>query len=135
MSVQMLASTFDAIVTYGAFLFNGGTLQIYSGSQPLSPEDDPVGTLLAEIILPDPAFVEAEDGECVKVGDWSGAAVDTGTAGWFRLTSLDGEDIVDGSVTTSVGSGDIIASTTIFNIGDPVEVTSASFSFTLVDEA
>lgn len=133
-AIRMSDAALDQIVTFGAFLFNGGTLNVYSGSQPLSPEAAATGTLLATITLPDPAFEEAEDGECIKVGDWSTEAADTGQAGWFRLISSDGTAVVDGTVSTNLGTGDIIASTINFQVGDPVEVTSASFSFTLLDE-
>lgn len=133
-SIQLLPATFNLIVTYGAFLFNGGTLKVYTGNQPLDPTSVPSGTLLASITLPDPAFVEATNGECIKTGDWSGAATDTGVAGWFRLTSSDGLNSIDGSVSTSLGTGDIIASTINFAIGDPVEVTSATFAFTLLNQ-
>lgn len=132
-AIQLLPATFDLIVTYGAFLFNGGTLNVYTGNQPIDPTTAPSGNLLASIILPDPAFEEADDGECIKTGDWSGAATDTGVAGWFRLTSEDGLNSIDGSVSTSLGTGDVIASTINFTIGDPVEVTSATFAFTLLN--
>lgn len=128
MTIRMLQDSFDNIVTYGAFLFNGGLLNIYTGAQPIDPIHAATGVMVASITLPNPAFVEADDGVCVKTGDWSGSATNSGVAGWFRLTGTAG-DIIDGTVTTALGSGDLLASTTNFTVGDPVEVTSCHFEF------
>lgn len=134
MPIQILDATFDDIVTYGASLFDGGFLSIYTGAQPLSPSAVATGTLLGQIELPDPAFEEADDGTATKTGTWETAASNTGVAGWFRLTSADGTHIVDGTVTTTSGTGNMLISTPSVTIGDPLVVNTARFQFILTDE-
>jgi hypothetical protein len=77
-----------------------GKLMIYSGAQPSSPDSAAAGTLLLEITEGSGAWVagafgnglEFEDdpteGEIEKsAATWSGAAVASGTAGWFRFVA------------------------------------------------
>ena len=79
-------------------IFRHGVIRIYSGAQPATPETTESGTLLLEISESSGAFVadadanglrfdEVVDGVLSKeVGQiWSGAGLDTGTAGWGRL--------------------------------------------------
>jgi hypothetical protein len=112
-----------------------GKLRIYTGSQPATPATAPSGTLLVEITLNDPSFDAASSGVAnLDVSPaLSGTGVAAGTAGWARfLTSTEaagtGLGVVDGSVTTSGGGGDVIASTTTVSIGLTVSVTSASIT-------
>ena len=134
LALKILPNTLDAFANLGASIFDGGILYIYSGSQPIEPTDPPAGTLLATVQLPDPAFAEAEDGVAEKTGTWEGVATDTGIAGWFRLVSEDEENSIDGSVTTTLGDGNMQTSTQGFTIGDPVVVTSCTFGFTFPEE-
>ena len=75
-----------------------GTLHIYSGAQPTSANDAETGTLLARITLASGAFVSGNATNGIEFGDasggsvgkksgevWSGVAIATGTAGWFRF--------------------------------------------------
>jgi len=73
-------------------VFKNSKLIMYTGSQPASADDAPIGTKLVEITKNgsgnfDLVFDEAEDGSINKVpaDNWSGQAVASGTAGWFRL--------------------------------------------------
>ena len=73
-------------------IFKNSKLIIYSGTQPDSPDEAPVGTKLVEITKNasgdfDLEFAEAEDGSIdkVPVDNWSGYATADGDAGWFRL--------------------------------------------------
>lgn len=77
-------------------LFNGGFIDIYSGSQPSLANSAPTGTLLVTIYSNGTSaglsFDDAASGVLSKKSTetWSGTAVATNTAGWFRLrTSSD----------------------------------------------
>lgn len=83
----------------------GGTLEIYTGSQPASADDAPTGTLLCTITLPDPCFGASATGVRSKTGTWSGTAGATGDAGYFRVTGTVG--VYDGSITATSGGGDM----------------------------
>lgn len=133
LALKVTQETADQFTTLTASLFDGGTLNIYTGSQPDSPEDAPSGTLLAQIILPDPAFGEMVDGQAVQVGDWTGAATSSGTPGWFRLVDATGEYWVDGSAGTN--NTDLVISTPSFVTGDPLNVTNAVFQLVFLNES
>jgi hypothetical protein len=75
-----------------------GTLHIYSGAQPTTADDAETGTLLARITLASGAFTSGVATNGLEFGDaaggsvgkksgevWSGVAIATGTAGWFRF--------------------------------------------------
>ncbi len=73
-----------------------GFLIIYSGSQPASANDAATGSLLATIAVDDGATGLTFDpivtaGTLPKAAGetWSGTAVLTGTAGWFRFNELE----------------------------------------------
>lgn len=104
--------------------FRYSKLEIRSGSQPDSADDAASGTLLLTITESSGAFVDGvatnglefgdpSDGTIAKDGTtWSGAAVATGTAGWWRLYSNVGGFNVDGNCGTS-GTNMVMASTSI----------------------
>ncbi|MBF0459307.1 MAG: hypothetical protein HQK99_15565 [Nitrospirae bacterium] len=106
-------------------IFFKGFIQIYSGSQPTLPDNVPSGTLLCTIYSDGTAaglsFDDAAAGTLTKAAaeTWSGTAVATATAGWFRLTapgdtgaSSTTEERIDGAVATS-GSQLNMSSTSI----------------------
>lgn len=71
-------------------LFSGCYIKIYTGTQPSSPDAAPTGTLLVTIDSQNNTglhFDDATGGVLVKKATetWSGTAVATGTAGWFRI--------------------------------------------------
>jgi hypothetical protein len=82
-------------------LFDGGTLNIYTGTQPASANDAATGTLLCTIDLPTPAFGAAASGVISKAGTWQATALDDGTAGWGRFVSSDTNKRIDVSVAES----------------------------------
>jgi len=124
---------------------NTGFLYIYSGSQPASADSAASGTLLAVIYSNYPtntvglSFDAAADGEVDKAAaqTWSGAAIATGTAGWFRFQALSTDETgtraaaaaastsskrFDGSIATS--GGDINISSTSITSGAVQTVSS-----------
>lgn len=121
-------------------LFNKGFIEIYTGTQPASPDDAPTGTKLVTIYSDGSAvgisFDDAASGTLTKAAaeTWSGTAVDTGTAGWFRLIgpgdgggSSTTDERLDGAVATS-GAELNLSSTAI--VSAAVQ-TISTFSLTL----
>lgn len=96
-----------------------GTLKVYTGSKPATPETVANGTLLATFILADPVAAAASAG----VATWDGRAVTatvaaTGTPGWFRVADSSGTAVFDGTVGTS--GADLNFSSTAWTSGGTV---------------
>ena len=126
-----------------------GKILIYSGSQPSSPDDAAVGTLLITITSAGLTFahgafdngLEFEDDptegviEKASAETWKGTAIASGTAGWFRFVANPTDALaastslarIDGSVGQS-GADLNISSTTI--VSGRV-YTIDTFAFTL----
>jgi hypothetical protein len=104
-----------------ADLMKYGKIDIYSGTQPTSADDAETGTKLASITQSSGAFTSGVETNGLVMGNvtshalkretgevWSGTAVATGTAGWFRfyantvVTGASTEAIrFDGAIATS----------------------------------
>jgi hypothetical protein len=108
-------------------LFNSGTLQIRTGSQPASANDAATGTLLVTITLPASAFGSPTGGVIGKAGTWSGTAVADGTAGYARFVSSANDQRMDVSV-GEAATDMIIDNAAILTNG---VVTVTSFDFTV----
>jgi len=128
-------------------IMQDGIIHIYSGSQPSNADAAETGTKLVEITVSSGAFTPESatnglemkktiSGTMSKASDetWSGAAVATGTAGWFRFYDNNedtGADATacrfDGTVGTS-GAQLIVSSTSIVS---GATVTVDSFDITL----
>ena len=102
-----MASSFQA-------QFKDSFIEIYTGTQPSSADDAPTGTLLVTIYSDGSSagleFGDSSSGTIgIKSGEtWTGTAVNTGTAGWFRLkqagdsgASSTTDSRMDGAVATS----------------------------------
>lgn len=86
-------------------------------------------TVLATVILADPAFGAAAAGSATLAGlPLSVAASSTGTPDNFQITDSDDNIIIAGSVTTSGGGGDLIVSAATITSGQTFQVTSGSYS-------
>lgn len=101
-----------------ADLWDGGTLEIRTGTQPADPASAASGTLLVTINLPTPAFGAAASGVVSKTGTWSGVAIASATAGWGRLISADTTKSLDVSVAESAADciidfDDIVSGVTV----------------------
>lgn len=117
----------DAVVDLVDADTDPGYIEIRTGSQPASAGDAATGDLLVTFTLDDPAFGAAATGVATLAGTpLTETAVDTGTAGWFRM--YDGADnvVLDGSVTPTSGGGQIEINTTSINTGVDVELTSGT---------
>jgi len=95
-----------------ADLFRQGVMRIFTGTQPTSANDVESGTELVEISQASAAFVAGTFANGLNFGvvsagviaketgdSWSGVAVATGTAGWFRFYA---NDVGDGADSTKI---------------------------------
>lgn len=106
----------------------GGTLNIYSGTQPANAGTAASGTLLATLTLNSPAFAAASGGAIVVDVDPAVATTGLadGTAGWARLLSSAAVAILDGSVGTT--GTDFTVNTTAITTGLAVSLTGGSLT-------
>lgn len=104
-----------------------GSIEIRTGSQPASANDAATGTLLVAIPLAATAFGSASNGTASLAGvPLSGTAVADGTAGWFRMLNGSGQTVLDGSVSTPGGGGDLQLATTTITTGLTVTITTGT---------
>lgn len=101
-----------------------GTVNIYTGSAPSSPEASPTGTLLASIPTGALAYQSASGGVANLVSAIAANAVATGTAGYARWVI--GSYVMQLSVGTA--ATDIILSSTSLTSGSPATITDMSLS-------
>ena len=118
-----LANAIKTAIDAGAA---GGTIKIYSGSQPATPQDTATGTLLATLTFGDPSFGSAATGVITANAIAQVNAVATNTAGWARIADSDGNAIMDVDVGTSGAT--INLNTTSIVSGGPVSITSATIT-------
>lgn len=109
-------------------LFDGGTVEIYTGAQPTDPNDAPIGSLLATIPIPSPAFGAAASGVILKSGTWSVIATGTGIAGWARFISADTNKTLDVSVSETPGGNNLLINDEDIVLGNTVTVTSLAIT-------
>lgn len=107
---------------------NGGSLKIYTGSQPAAATDAATGTLLATVALANPAFGASANGTATATDPASVNASASGTAGWFRAVTSGGATVFDGSVTASGAGGDMTLSSTALTSGAAVDITSFTYT-------
>lgn len=108
---------------------DNGYLRIYTGSIPTAPEESAAGTLLAELRLGATAFAAATGGvataNAITAED---SALDTGTAGWFRVLASDGTTALwDGTCGTS--GADLNLTNISIESGDEVTVDAFTVTF------
>jgi hypothetical protein len=118
-----IATRNEQINTFGD-LFDGGTLLIYTGTQPADPNSAATGTLLATINIPSPAFGAPSSGAVAKAGTWSATITTSGTAGYARFISADTLKTMDVTVTNIPGGNDLLISSVNLSSGNTVSVIS-----------
>jgi len=104
------------------------SLLIYSGLPPATCAAAPTGTLLVAINLPADWMAAASGASKAKTGTWSGTAVATGTAGYFRICNGSPTDVaqIQGVIETTGGSptGDMGLDNTSISSGQTVTVST-----------
>lgn len=105
-----------------------GLLRIYTGAQPASADDPVTGTLLAEVALADPAFSAAVNGAKALTDPGGVTGVADGTAGSFRIVDSNDATVLDGSVTSTGGGGDLELDNTSIATGQTVDITGGTIT-------
>lgn len=106
-------------------LLNGGSLRIYSGTEPATPETALSGnTLLAQLTLGATAFGAAASGVVTANAITADASADaSGTATFFRILSADGTTVrFQGTVGTS--GADLNLNSVAISAGAQVSISS-----------
>ena len=105
-------------------------LRIYTGAQPATCATATSGTELVTMTLPATYFAAAASGAMAMTGTWTGTAIATGTAGYFRIwDNAVANCHAQGAVTVTGGGGDLTTASVTITSGDTVNVTG----FTLTD--
>jgi hypothetical protein len=121
----------DALTT----LANGGSLRVYSGSQPAEADAAPAGTLLGQGSLPSPAFAAATDaapgGRATANAISAFTASVAGTLGWFRILSSGGATLWDGNVGLTGSGADMIVAGATLDIVLGGSITVSSLTVTM----
>ena len=132
MAIRLATATRNAMVSAVIAQIDadasGGSIKIYSGSQPATAQDAATGTLLATVALAKPSFSAPSNGSASGADPAAVTAAATGTAGWFRLADNTGDTVFDGSVTASGGGGDMTLSSTSIVSGGSVDITSLTIT-------
>jgi hypothetical protein len=129
LNTQITDAIANAMCAVLTALCNGGTINLYSGTQPANA-NTAVGvgnTLLATLTFNGTAFGSPVAGVATANAITSGTAIATGTATWFRALKSDGVTVVyDGSVGTS--GANLNLNSTAIQINATVSITSLTFS-------
>jgi len=127
--VKVAINTRNVELNALAALLNSGTVAIYAGTLPATPETAVNGTLLGTLTLANPAFGAAAAGVITAnavTGDLTADA--TGTAAYFRAWKSDGTTaVLDGTVGTS--GADMNLNSVAIQAGADIEI--ASWTITL----
>jgi hypothetical protein len=103
-----------------------GVIEIRSGTRPASANDTATGTVLAAVVLVDPAFGSASVGVAALSDPAPVTGAAAGTATWFRGLDSDSATVLDGSVTATGDGGDLTLATTTISVGLTVDVTGGT---------
>lgn len=104
-------------------------LDIRSGAQPADCAQADAGTELVHMALPSDWMAAASGGTKAKSGTWSDTAVETGTAGHYRLKdTADTNCHEQGSVTGTGGGGDLELDNTSLANGQTVTINNWTYT-------
>lgn len=119
MAFQFDTTTRNSMATDIANGWAGGTMKVWSGSEPANcAAVDPVTGLLCSITLPNPCLVVAS-GAGTLTGTWSNTASATGVASFVRVYDISGNCRSQGNVTS-----DFVINNVNVTSGQPVTVTA-----------
>jgi hypothetical protein len=121
MATRYATATRNAKADAVGALMSGGTVEIYTGSQPASANDAASGTLLATVTLG--TSPSASAGVVTMPDPASVNAVATGTAGWFRVLSSGAATVWDGAI----GVEGTLSSTSLVS-GNPVDLSAVTYT-------
>lgn len=102
-----------------------GTINIYSGTIPATPETAVTSqTLLGTLTFSDPAGVIADGALTMSTITQDASADATGVATWARVLDSDANVVMDIDVTTTGGGGTLQLNTTNIVAGGPIIINS-----------
>lgn len=104
------------------------TIEIRTGAQPATANTAASGTLLATVVLGDPAFGNAAAGTATGADPAPVTAVAAGNAGWFRAKDSTGATVLDGDVTATGGGGTMQLASIALSAGISVDITALSYT-------
>jgi hypothetical protein len=127
-NTHLALATWNAMLAAQTALADGGSVVIYNGVQPATP-DVPVSgqTPLVTLALGSPSFGPPSGGVATANAVSPGVAGNSGTASWFRVYAPGGAAVWDGSVGTS-GADMNFAATVAFVSGVTYGLTSWTVS-------
>lgn len=110
-----------------------GKLRIYSGTQPADADSAPVGTLLVEIDLANPAYGSANSSGTAALASTprTGTGAAAGNAASFRVINRDGATVFDGAVraTADTDNGEeLVLDNKNIAVGQTVNVTALNYT-------
>lgn len=105
-----------------------GKIEIRSGSLPATPQTAATGTLLATVVLTDPAGGAPATGVVTIADPAAVTGVGDGTAGWARF--MDSNNVVawDTDVTATGGGGGLTLATTTISTGVTVDMGAITYT-------
>lgn len=111
-------------------MFNGGAVVIRTGAAP-GAGNAATGTALATFTVGAAQWAAASSGQRLLTATITDSSADnTGTAGYFRLTSSTGTYVLEGDCTGIGGGGAMELITTSIVATQPVDLTAFTFSLT-----
>lgn len=133
MAINLSTAAQNAIVNAITALMDAdvgaASIQLRTGASP-GANNAATGTLLATLAFNDPSFAAAVLGVATMDNTpvLSTVGVAAGTAGYFRITDNSGDVIMDGTITTTGGGGDLEMNTTTISAGLTVEITAGTIT-------
>jgi len=122
----MLTAIRDAIDA-GA---TGGLINVYTGTQPATPETGLSGnTLLGTLTFATVCGTISSGVLTMAAITEDSSADNSGTATWARITDSTGTVVMDVDVSSTVGSGAIKMNTTVIVATGPIRIASFVISF------
>lgn len=105
-----------------------GKIEIRSGAQPADPQTAATGTVLATVVLANPAAGAAAAGAATITDSAAVTGVAAGTATWARFYNRANAAVMDCDVTATGGGGAITLSTTTISVGVTVDLDAITFT-------
>ncbi len=128
MSYRRATAVRQAVGDAEAALYNSGTIQIRTGSQPTAPDDAAAGTLLGTLTFSSTAFGSTNSSGVATANSITSdsSADNSGTAGHARL--LNSSATIRGDCTCGQGSGDINFDNNVIVAGGVIAISSLTLT-------
>lgn len=105
-----------------------GKIELRTGAPPATPQTAATGTLLATVVLADPASGSASAGTDTIANPTAVTGVGDGQAGWARFLDSNNNVVMDADVTATGGGGSVTLSTTTISVGVTVDLDAITYT-------